>query len=99
MKALIFCNANFHFLLIAQILVSALLLMCGDVESNPSPEHCTSIIHSNIRSIRNKLEFILINSSLLRILRILDSILCFTETHPLRKHAYSNILKILPPKK
>ena len=74
MKALIFCNANFHFLLIAQMLVSALLLMCGDVESNPCPEHCISVIHSNIRSIHNKLEFIKNN--------FLDyNILCFTETH------------------
>ena len=49
--------------------------MSGDIESNPGPtQHCISIIHSNIRSIRNKLEFIKNN--------LLDfDILCFTETH------------------
>ena len=39
-----------------------------------STEHCISIIHSNIRSIRNKLEFIKNN--------LLDfDVLCFTESH------------------
>ena len=49
--------------------------MSADVESNPGPiEHCLSIIHSNIRSIRNKLEFIKNN--------LLDfDVLCFTESH------------------
>ena len=54
-----------------------LLLRAGDVESNPGPsnfKNCLSICHCNIRSIRNKLEFITDN--------FLDfDILCFTETH------------------
>ena len=54
---------------------SILLLMSGDVESTSGPiEHCLSIIHSNIRSIWNKLEFIKNN--------LLDfDVLCFTESH------------------
>ena len=49
--------------------------MCGDIKRNPGPpEHCISIIHSNIRSIRNKLEFIKNN--------LLDfDVLCFMESH------------------
>lgn len=56
--------------------MSLLLLMSGDIERNPGPPfmHCISIIHSNIRSIRHKLNFIKEN--------LLDfDILCFTETH------------------
>ena len=52
-----------------------LLLLSGDVESNPGPiEHCLSIIHSNIRSIRNKLEFI--KNTLVDF-----DVLCSTESH------------------
>ena len=38
-----------------------LILEAGDVEKNPGPnttEHSLSLIHSNIRSIRNKFDFI-----------------------------------------
>ena len=52
-------------------------LEAGDVERNPGPkttEHSLSLIHSNIRSIRNKFDFITEY--------FLDfDILCFTETH------------------
>ena len=59
----------------AYTFLSLLLLVCGDIESNPGPsEHCLSIIHSNIRSIRNKLEFI--KNSLLDF-----DVLCSTESH------------------
>ena len=52
-----------------------LLLLSGDVESNPGPiEHCLSIIHSNIRRIRNKLEFI--KNTLVDF-----DVLCSTESH------------------
>ena len=52
-----------------------LLLMSGDIESNPGPvnlrEHSVSVLHCNIRSIRNKL-----------IDNFCDfECLCFTETH------------------
>ena len=54
-----------------------LLLQDGDVETNPGPENahnCLSIFHCNIRSIRNKLDYIRDN--------FLDfDILCFTESH------------------
>ena len=54
-----------------------LLLMCGDVESNPGPNfpcYSISILHLNIRSIRQKIDFIKNN--------LLDyDILCFIESH------------------
>jgi exonuclease III len=57
-----------------------LVVMSGDVEINPGPyesnvgPNCISILHLNIRSIRNKIDFIVDN--------LLDyDILCFTETH------------------
>lgn len=57
--------------------VYLLLLIAGDIELNPGPlnsENAISILHSNIRSIRNKIDFIQEN--------FLDfEILCFTETH------------------
>ena len=56
-----------------------LLLLSGDIELNPGPSHVTpqecslSIFHQNIRSIRNKFEYIRDN--------FLDfDIICFTET-------------------
>ena len=53
-----------------------LILMCGDVESNPAPKfpcYSISILHLNIRSIRQKIGFIKDN--------LLDyDILCFTES-------------------
>ena len=53
-----------------------LLLQTGDIETNPGPENGyeLSILHLNIRSIRNKLDFILDNFSEF-------NILCFSETH------------------
>ena len=60
-----------------KLLLLFLILEAGDVEMNPGPnttEHSLSIIHSNIRSIRNKFDFITEY--------FLDfDILCFTETH------------------
>ena len=53
-----------------------LLLQAGDIETNSGPEnrYDLSIVHLNIRSIRNKIEYITDN--------LLDfNILCFTETH------------------
>ena len=60
------------------ILVWFLIILSGDVEMNPGPdslrEHCVSILHCNIRSIRNKVEYIVNN--------FCDyDCLCFTETH------------------
>lgn len=59
------------------ILIHFLLVIAGDVESNPGPldlRHSLSILHSNIRSIRNKLNYIKNE--------FLDyHVLCFTETH------------------
>ena len=60
-----------------QLLLLFLILEAGDVEMNPGPnttEHSLLIMHSNIRSIRNKFDFITEYC--------LDfDILCFTETH------------------
>ena len=57
--------------------MQVLLLMCGDVESNPGPKfprYSISILHLNIRSTRQKIDFI--KDNLLD-----DDILCFTESH------------------
>ena len=60
-----------------KIVLILLLLEAGDIEMNPGPNiinNSLSILHSNIRSIRNKLDYITEN--------FLDfDILCFTETH------------------
>ena len=60
-----------------QIVLILLLLETGDIEMNPGPHinnNSLSILHSNIRSIRNKLDYITEN--------FLDfDILCFTESH------------------
>lgn len=58
------------------IIITLLVLLSGDIEENPGPvnsEYCVSLLHSNIRSIRNKLDYIT-NT-------FCDfDILCFTET-------------------
>ena len=60
------------------IMVWLLLILSGDIEMNPGPdniyEHSVSILHSNIRSIRNKIDYIIDNFSDFECL-------CFTETH------------------
>ena len=68
------CLFNTHFMLFLVLL----LLQSGDVEVNPGPassDHGSlSIIHSNIRSVRNKLDYIKE--------QFLDfNIICLTETH------------------
>ena len=46
-RTLNFCFSNVHYILMSYTFLSLLLLMCGDIESNPGPpEHCISIIHS-----------------------------------------------------
>ena len=60
------------------ILLLLLLLQSGDIETNPGPSTLyhgsISIVHSNIRSLRNKLDFVKEH--------FLDfNILCITETH------------------
>ena len=64
---------NCHFALI----ISILLLLASDIEQNPGPPNFLSdlsVLHLNIRSIRNKMEYIIDN--------FLDfDILCFSETH------------------
>ena len=69
-------NNQHYFVLIALILLSH-----GDIESNPGPVNTNrdynnniSILHCNIRSIRQKLEYI--RDSFLDF-----DLLCFTETH------------------
>ena len=49
-----FCNFQFS------LVMCLLLLEAGDSESNPGPdnEHLLSILHLNIRSIRNKISYI-----------------------------------------
>ena len=59
------------------VIISLLVLLSGYIEENPGPpnsEYCVSLMHCNIRSIRNKLDYI--------IHTFCDfDILCFTETH------------------
>lgn len=76
-KCILPCILNIEFSVIALLLV----IMSGDVQENPGPDLNTSaeheslsVIHLNIRSIRNKLNYI--KDSLLDF-----NILCFTETH------------------
>ena len=47
------------------LVILLLLLQAGDIETNPGPDnvHELSILHMNIRSIRNKFDFILDNFS------------------------------------
>ena len=71
------------------ILVWLLIILSGDVETNPGPdsyrEHCVSILHCNIRSTRNKIEYIVDN--------FCDfDCLCFTESHLDNSVDNSNIL-------
>ena len=65
------CNLYFKIVLIF------LLLKSGDIEMNPGPNNINnslSILHSNIRSIRNKFDYLTEN--------FLDfDILCFSESH------------------
>ena len=65
------CNLYFKIMLIF------LLLKSGDIEMNPGPNNINnslSILHSNIRSIRNKFDYLTEN--------FLDfDILCFSESH------------------
>ena len=60
-----------------KIVLILLLLEAGDIEMNPGPNiinYSLSVLHSNIRSIRNKVDYITEN--------FLDfDILCFTESH------------------
>ncbi len=60
------------------LFILKLISLSGDIESNPGPGFenipCLSVIHQNIRSIRNKMDYIKDN--------YLDfDVLCFTETH------------------
>jgi exonuclease III len=65
--------------MLSDVEVLQLLLISGNVHSNPGPEveefsKCLSIYHQNIRSIRTKINYIIDNW--------LDyDIICFTETH------------------
>ena len=60
------------------VILILLILQSGDIETNPGPatlhQGSLSILHSNIRSVRNKLEYIKE--------QFLDfDIICLTETH------------------
>ena len=76
------------FMLLFITLIMLLLLLCGDIHTNPGPQYvyedsstsssmisdCLSILHLNIRSIRHKIEYIKTE--------LFDfDVLCFTETH------------------
>ena len=68
------CLLNSQFMLILILLI----LQSGDIETNPGPatlhQGSLSILHSNIRSVRNKLDYIK--------KQFLDfNIICLTETH------------------
>ena len=83
-KSILPCILNLQF----SVIVLLLVIMSGDVLENPGPglnisadSDSLSIIHLNIRSIRNKIDYI--KDSLADF-----DILCFTETH--LNHAISN---------
>ena len=68
---------NFLMNVFYYILIQLLLFISGDVEINPGPSdtpHCLYVQHSNIRSIRNKLNYIKDNF-------LEFNELWFTETH------------------
>ena len=64
-------NYDFHFILLL------ILLEANNIESNPGPlkeSQSLSVLHTNIRSVRNKIDYIVDS--------FIDfDILCFTETH------------------
>ena len=74
-------------------LLKLCILLSGDVEINPGPSHgdvlnkSISILHHNIRSLRNKIQYIA---------NIVDEfdIICFTETHLV--HSISDVDIFLP---
>ena len=78
------CFYNFQF----SILTFLLLLEPGDIERNPGRvnEHSLSILHLNIRSIRNKISYIQDDLSDF-------NIVCFSETH-LDQNISSELLSI-----
>ena len=72
------------------IMIKLLILLAGDVEKNPGPDsitltNCFSVLHQNIRSIRNKFEYI--QNFLLDF-----DILCFTETHLANDFSDENLM-------
>jgi hypothetical protein len=73
-------KSNYNIIL-SYLLLFSLLIVCGDIELNPGPqgtpvshENTLSIFHANIRSLRNKLNYII------DIVEDFD-IIFFTETH------------------
>jgi hypothetical protein len=73
-------KSNYNILLSYPLLFN-LLIVCVDIESNPGPqgtpdshENTLSILHENIRSLRNKLSYII------NIVEDFD-IIFFKETH------------------
>ena len=73
-------KSNYNIIL-SYLLLFNLLIVCGDIELNPGPqgtpvshENTLSIFHANIRSLRNKLNYII------DIVEDFD-IVFFTETH------------------
>ena len=66
------CFLNIKF----AVVIILLLLEAGDVESNPgpNPENTLSVLHLNIRSIRNKIDFLIDNFTDFEVA-------CFSETH------------------
>ena len=72
------------------ILIQLLLIISGDVEINPGPielPHCLSVLHSKIRSIRNKPNYIKDNF-------LEFSVLCFMETHLVANVSTNDVLLI-----
>ena len=71
-------QTNFQLIYHCIQIIYILLLLCGDIESNPGPidqnVYTVDILHLNVRSIRNKIENLLFLTSEF-------DILCFTETH------------------
>ena len=88
-----FLNGNVINITIILCLLILCILLSGDVEMNPGPTHgdalnkSISILHHNIRSLRNKIQ---------DIANIVDEfdIICFIETN--LDHSISDVDIILP---
>ena len=62
---LVIYKSNYNIIL-SYLLLFSLLIVCGDIELNPGPEdtpvsheNSLSIVHANIRSLQNKLNYVI----------------------------------------
>ena len=87
------CCNSINLALCICIIKLCLLMLCGDIEENPGPvqgeltrtvQSSISIIHLNVRSLRNKI------NDITPLVEDFD-IACFTETRSRRKYLYTGV--------